>query len=451
MIKTILKMSVLLFFSASSLFATMAYKSATGYLEGYLNDGLGHKNGFKCTLQSSKTYRCEAENLEDKSGSFALSVKDMTLLFDKKRVEPILDEAVSQTYFKNVETAAMIERELDGMHFKNEMQRAIQKKRLEKRYLYDSSVQKRVAGVLFDSLDDASARDMEFFDKKQKTAFSVALAEYHNGMKESMGRYIFPKRILGEMSLKLKSFYVKNGRTKNLDANRSAVVWHGLRSFTPAEVPMIDKSDLDYFLQKSSALNGESMGDGLLNLKNSALDADTLMSIGRMEFDEPKRSKNRTVLKIRIENVKSLLEDSADPNMGSPDATLLGFISATKITPQKLQRYKNELKNDPAFKKSAEAVMRYISKLTSFYRKKSTNLRFRAFLDSIDRYVNSFIAGRNDTLSFRLENRSGLSFTALVGGFISQMMQKKQKESYPNQNIIEFVFDNFSMEFGNSY
>ncbi len=450
MIKTILKISVLLFFSASSLFAAMADRSATGYLEGYLNHGLD-PDTFECTVQNGKTYICIAKNLKECNGTTSLEIKMMRLLFDKKRAEPILDEAVAHTYFKSMETAETIESRLEGMHFENEMQRAIQKSRLEKRYLYDASVQKRVYSVLLDSLKEGVAKEFGFYDKERKNSFSIALLRYRNDLEEREGGYIFSKRILGDLSLSLKSFYLKNGSDHNLDANRSAAVWEGLRSLTPSEVPMIEKMDLDYFLRKSSVFSDESRGDALFSLKNSALDGDTVLSVGKMEFDEPKRSKNSTVLKVRIENARALLDDSVKANIGNADATLLEFRTSTKITPQNLRRYREELKKDPAFKKSTEAVADYISAIASFYRKNSTNPRLRTFIDSMDRSVKSFLRGESDTLSFRLENRSGLSFNALVGAFLSQMMQKKQKESYPNQNVIEFLFDNFGMEFGNGY
>ncbi len=450
MIKTIFNLALLLFFGISSLSAAATKRGGADYLEGYLNYGLD-RDAYHCGPQGGKSYICTAEKLKDGNDTASLEIEEMRLVFDKKRVEPILDEAVAHTYFKSMEISETIENRLDGMRFENEMQRAIQKRRLEKRYLYDPSIKKRVYGVLFESMREGVAKELSFYDKEWNNSISIALMRYRNDLKESEGVYVFPKRILGGLSLSLEGLHLKSATDRRLDADRSAAIWEGLRSLTPPEVPMIERGDLDYFLKKSSIFSDESRGDALFSLKNSALDANTLLTVGRMELDEPKRSKNSTLLKMRVENVRALLDDSADAGIANADATLLEFVTSTKLSSQNMQRYRAELKKDPAFKKSTEAVTDYISALAAFYRKKVNDRRFRAFVDSMERTVNSFLRGESDAVAFRLENRSGLSFRALVGEFFSRMMQNRQPESYPNQKIVEFIFDNFGMEFDNSY
>jgi len=450
MIKTILEVSILLFFGASTLFGAMVERNSWEYLEKYLNRGLD-RDAFKCGVYNGKTYICRAQNFKESNGTTSLDIEAVTLFFDKKRVEPILDEAVAHTYFKSVETAEMIESRLEAMHFENKMQRAIQKSRLEKRYLYDASIQKRVYGLLFESLDEGVVKELDFYDKELKSSISLLLLRYRNDLEESEGGYTFAKRILGDLSLSIKRLHLKESGDRHLDANRSAAVWEGLRRVTPSEVPMIRKSDLDYFLRKSAIFRDESESDVLFSLKNSALDADRLLCVAKMEFDEPKRSKNRTELKFRIENAGSILDDSAKADIRNSDLALLEFRTSVKIAHQNLRRYKEELKRDPLFKRSAEALCDHISAIASFYRKKSANPGLRTFVDSMDRSTKSFLRGESDAISFRLENRSGLTLKALAGAFLSRMMQKNIKESYPNQNVIEFLFDNFSIEFGNDY
>ena len=449
MIKTILIVALLLFSNLLSLYASTADRSGAEYLEGYLNYGLD-SDVYDCTLQSAETYICIAKNLKEGNDTVSLEIGEMRLIFDRKRVEPILDEAVAHTYFKSMEISETIKKRLEGMHFENGMQRAVQKSRLEKMYLYDPSVKKRVYGLLFESMKEGAAKELGFHDKEWNNSISIALLRYRNDLRESEGVYLFPKRILGALSLSLKGMHIKSVTGRDLDADRSAAVWEGLRSLTPPEIPMVTKKDLDYFLKKSSIFSDESRGDALFNLKNSALDADTLLCVGRMELYEPERSKNSTLLKMRIENVRSLLNDAADAGTGDADATLLEFATSTKLSSQNMQRYRAELKKDPDFKKSTESVAEYISAVASFYRKRCPDRRFETFVDSMEHSINSFLRGESDTVSFRLRNRSGLSFRALAGELFSRMMQK-QKESYPNQNIVEFLFDNFSMEFGNGY
>ncbi|BBG66029.1 hypothetical protein NNO_1326 [Hydrogenimonas sp.] len=431
--------------------AAMVQSLDTDYLEGYLNEGMAQKSRFRCNIESSNTYRCEMKNFRDESDGSLYTVGEFELFFDREGVSPILDGAMYEAYLKNEEKAALIEKEMENIDFENGRQRAMQKKRLENRYLYDPALQRHILMTLFESLNDARAKRLELYDRTSGVKYGAELLEYHNGMKKSRNGVVFSKRVLGKMSLKMKNFYVDNRSGINKDSNRSLVVWQGLRRMTPAEVPMLEMAKLKYILNKSPLFyeSRKSHGDGIVEIVDRAQNSDTLMSTTKMEFDESGRSESRAVLQFRIDHAKALLDDDSQSGTAQkPDVALISFQSTTELKPLYLQKYRSMLKYDLQLAQSTEALAEYIGNLTAYYRKRSSNRRFRNFLDSADRSLGRWLKGESGTISFRLVNESGSAFTPLVGGFFSRMMQKRP-ESYPNQNLIEFIFDNFSIEFGN--
>ncbi|WP_457595067.1 hypothetical protein [Hydrogenimonas sp.] len=444
--KRIVRLGLVLAGSAPLLFGSIPHKRPVDYLQSYLNGGAETKPLFLCTRESPDRYRCRAEGYTHRSESNELQIGKIRLLFDGKRLDPILKGGVAAAYEKELETDEKIERQLDAMPIRDELQRALERKRLQKRYLYDGNVRKEVSRKLFEGLDEAVAEKLAYTDRKNGDGIRVDRLHYKNGWKRSDGRFLYPFRILGDLSIDFQGLGASDSANPPQKRGIEEITAL-LKSITPPGVKPIDAETIDYITRSTGSLlpGSERLADGEMVVANRAIDAGSLESSLRTYSDEPLYGESRMAMRFRFLNVRGLLGDPAAASK-SPDFAFDSLEGSLRLKPGYNRKYRALLARDAKLRASVAEVKRYIREVRAHYEKASQNRGLHRFLDSFERTVDGWLDGRADTLSLRIRNRNGSPFSRMFGEVMATMMNAKGKEAFPGSRLVELFFDHFSIE-----
>ncbi|WP_457592523.1 hypothetical protein [Hydrogenimonas sp.] len=449
--KRIVRLGLVLAGSAPLLFGSIPHKRPVDYLQSYLNGGADAKPLFVCTRQSPERYRCRAENYTQRSESDDLKIGKTRLFFDVKVLDPILKGGVAAAYEKELETDEKIERQLDAMPIRDGLQRAMERKRLEKRYLYDSSVRKEVSRKLFEGLEEAVVEKFAYTDLKSGDSIRVERLHYKNGWKRSDGRFLFPFRILGDLSIDFQGLSAPDS-TNRPQKKGIEEISALLKSITPPGVKPIGAETIDYINRSTKSLlpGSERLSDGEIVVTNRAIDAGSLESTLRSHTDDPLYGKTHTTMQLRLFNVRGLLGDPAAASQ-SPDLAFDSLEGSLRLKSGYSQKYRALLARDAKLRASVAEVKRYIHEVRAYYEKASQSQGLHRFLDSFERTVDGWLEGRTDTLSLQIRNRDGSPFSRIFGEVMAAMMNAKGKESFPGSRLVELFFDHFSVEVGSKW
>ncbi len=446
MIKRVSTLFAVISLSLAPSFAALVQKSGAEYLQGYLNEGMDPAHGFRCQKDKKLFYLCSLKDYHEEGESGSFAAKSMILRFDAKTLEPVLNEGTFTSFLKNREVSERIDREVDNKKFQNGIQERMYRKRLEKKYFYDSKIESEVSKRLLLGLKRAEAKDVYVKDLNQSSQFYAETILYTNDLTRAVKGIGFDYPVLGKAALEFKKMdFYETLSQKDFD-ERALKQWQTIRSVTPSPVKVIDRERFVRLMKKLNLLNGSGVksADASIVLENEPVDAESIMSTLYAWSKEPKKSSSTLNLQIRFDHVGSLLDEkSASPS--KPDFMFKLLKIGIKAEPEYLKRYRSLLNSDSAFKEDSEAFIGYISDLFRYYADTSDNRDFKVFLKRSELILTKWLRGESKGFGLSLKNRDDLTFSDLVGKLLFKTSQTDDKKS-TKERVIEFIFENFAVE-----